>query len=78
MNIRRKRRLTIEPSTSIFCTNYDLLSKFITEQGKIIPRRITGLSAKQQRRISKVIKQARTIAFFQALLKNEEKKTDEK
>jgi small subunit ribosomal protein S18 len=35
------------------------LSKFLTEKGKIIPRRITGLNAKQQRTLVRAIKRAR-------------------
>ena len=41
-----------------------ILSKFINEQGKILPRRITGLSSKEQKRITKLVKQARIAALF--------------
>ena len=37
------------------------LSRFVTETGKIIPRKDTGLSAKHQRRITNCIKQARNM-----------------
>ncbi len=40
------------------------LYKFITDQGKIIPRRITGLSASQHRELVKAIKRARQIAIL--------------
>ncbi|MDY0376056.1 MAG: 30S ribosomal protein S18 [Desulfobacterium sp.] len=40
------------------------LRSFITERGKIIPRRITGTCAKHQRVLSTAIKQARTIALL--------------
>ena len=40
------------------------LKKFITEQGKIIPSYVTGVSAKYQRRIAKEIKKARNIALL--------------
>jgi len=40
------------------------LRSFITERGKIIPRRITGTCAKHQRALSTAIKQARTIALL--------------
>ena len=40
------------------------LHKFITDQGKIIPRRITGLSAKQHRELVRAIKRARQIAIM--------------
>jgi len=39
----------------------ELLSRFITETGKILPRKDTGLSAKHQRRITNRIKQARNM-----------------
>jgi small subunit ribosomal protein S18 len=40
------------------------LFKFVTDQGKIIPRRITGLSAKQHRELVVAIKRARHIAIM--------------
>lgn len=40
------------------------LSKFISDQGKIIPRRITGLSAKQHRELVRAIKRARQVAIL--------------
>ena len=40
------------------------LRKFITEQGKIIPAHVTGVSAKYQRRITKEIKKARILALL--------------
>ena len=40
------------------------LKKFITEQGKIIPSYVTGVSAKYQRRLAKEIKKARNIALL--------------
>lgn len=40
------------------------LHKFLTDQGKIIPRRITGLSAKQHRELVRAIKRARQIAIM--------------
>lgn len=40
------------------------LAKFITEQGKIIPRRITGTCAKHQRQLTTAIKRARHLALL--------------
>ncbi len=40
------------------------LKRFLTERGKILPRRITGLSAKQQRHVSLAIKRARHLAML--------------
>jgi len=42
----------------------DYLLKLINEQGKILPRRLTGTSAKYQRRVNKAIKRARHIAVL--------------
>ncbi len=41
-----------------------MLQKFVTDQGKIIPRRITGLSAKQHRELVRAIKRARQLAIM--------------
>ncbi|MDR0316148.1 MAG: 30S ribosomal protein S18 [Treponema sp.] len=42
----------------------DTLRRFITERGKILPRRITGTCAKHQRALAAAIKQARIIALL--------------
>ena len=42
----------------------DLFKKFITERGKILPRRITGTSAKYQRKLAIAIKRARHMALL--------------
>ena len=42
----------------------DLLRQFVPERGKIMPRRISGISAKDQRRIAKAIKRARSMAML--------------
>jgi len=42
----------------------DFLLKLVNEQGKILPRRITGTSAKYQRRVNKAIKRARHLALM--------------
>lgn len=44
--------------------NVKLLQRFISEQGKIIPKRITGTSAKYQRQLSLAIKRARHMALL--------------
>ena len=43
---------------------YKFLRKFITEQGKIIPAHVTGVSAKYQRLIAMEIKKARVLALL--------------
>jgi len=40
------------------------LQRFLTERGKILPRRATGMTAKQQRQVARAIKRARQIALL--------------
>ncbi len=47
------------PRSTIDYKNTKLLVKFISPQGKILPRRATGLTAKQQRFMAQAIKRAR-------------------
>jgi small subunit ribosomal protein S18 len=55
-----------------FCTGnmvanykeFDSLGRFITERGKILPRRITGTCAKHQRALVREIKRARVLAYL--------------
>jgi small subunit ribosomal protein S18 len=42
----------------------DFLRQFIPERGKIMPRRISGITAKDQRRIAQAIKRARSMAML--------------
>ncbi|MCS6967633.1 MAG: 30S ribosomal protein S18 [Cytophagales bacterium] len=42
----------------------NFLLKFVNEQGKILPRRLTGTSLKYQRRLAKAIKRARHLALL--------------
>ena len=42
----------------------EFLKKFLNEQGKILPRRITGTSLKYQRKVAKSVKRARHIALL--------------
>ena len=44
--------------------NPDFLLKFVNEQGKILPRRITGTSLKYQRKVAKAVKRARHLALM--------------
>ena len=60
----RKRLSPIKPEDPIDYKDIELLRKFITERGKILPRRITGLTAKQQRDLTTAIKRARLVALL--------------
>ena len=42
----------------------ELLSKFISEGGRLLPRRITGVSAKSQRKLKEAVKIARLLALL--------------
>ena len=46
-----------------------LLSRFISERGKIVPSRITAVSAKKQRELARAIKRARFLALLPYVLK---------
>jgi small subunit ribosomal protein S18 len=60
----RKRLSPIKPEEPIDYKDVELLRKYVTERGKILPRRITGLTAKQQRDLTLAIKRARQIALM--------------
>lgn len=44
--------------------NADFLLRFVNEQGKILPRRLTGTSLKYQRKVSTAVKRARHLALM--------------
>ncbi|ERN40981.1 ribosomal protein S18 [Rubidibacter lacunae KORDI 51-2] len=60
----RKRLSPIKPGDPIDYKDVDLLRKYITERGKILPRRISGLTARQQRELTIAIKRARMLALL--------------
>lgn len=70
---KKKRRVYHRRKVCRFCADSTLaieykepraLKYFTTERGKIIPRRITGTCAKHQRKLTRAIKRARTIAML--------------
>jgi small subunit ribosomal protein S18 len=63
---RRKKvcKFTVEKIDSISYRDVRLLQPFVSDRGKIIPRRLTGTSAPFQRKLTKAIKQARAIALL--------------
>jgi small subunit ribosomal protein S18 len=63
---RRKKvcKFTVEKIDSISYRDVRLLQQFVSDRGKIIPRRLTGTSAPFQRKLTKAIKQARAIALL--------------
>ncbi|MBP9042890.1 MAG: 30S ribosomal protein S18 [Spirochaetes bacterium ADurb.Bin218] len=66
-NIRFKRkvcRFCHDKNLAIDYKDAKLLEQFITERGKILPRRVTGTCAKHQRAVAKAIKRARILALI--------------
>ena len=57
-------RLTVDRVVYIDYKDVAMLKHYITERGKIIPRRITGAMAHHQRMLTKAIKRARQIALL--------------
>ncbi|HJM64353.1 MAG: 30S ribosomal protein S18 [Roseibacillus sp.] len=57
------KRLDLEMDR-ISYQNPEVLSKFTTETGKILPRRVTGVSAKMHRKITREIKRARAVSLL--------------
>jgi small subunit ribosomal protein S18 len=60
----RKCPLSVEGAPVIDYKNLTLLKQFVSERGKILPSRITSVSAKKQRELSKAIKNARLLALI--------------
>ena len=63
---RRKKvcRFCVEKIDDINYKDTRLLNMFISERGKITPRRISGVCAPHQRRLAESVKQARNIALL--------------
>jgi small subunit ribosomal protein S18 len=59
----RKKTNPLKDSKVIDYLNPKFLSRFTNDQGKILPRRITGVNAYQQRQIAKAIKYSRHLAL---------------
>ncbi len=61
---RKFNKLLAEKDTVIDYKNVQMLKGFVTDRGKILPRRLTGASAKEQRKIAVAIKRARVLALM--------------
>ncbi|HVX65930.1 MAG TPA: 30S ribosomal protein S18 [Bryobacteraceae bacterium] len=63
---RRKKvcRFCVEKVDDINYKDVRMLNSFVTERGKIVPRRLSGVCAPHQKRLSEAIKQARSIALL--------------
>jgi small subunit ribosomal protein S18 len=63
--VRRKVcRFCVDSNLHIDYKDFNTLRQFITERGKIIPRRISGNCARHQRGVTQAIKQARILALL--------------
>jgi len=70
MALKNQKTSPISLKQKIDYKNIDLLSLFVTEQGKILPRRATGVSVQQQRKLAKAIKRARMLSLFPFVTSN--------
>jgi small subunit ribosomal protein S18 len=70
MALQNKKASPVKRTELLDYKDIDLLRRFITEQGKILPRRSTGLTSKQQKKLTKAIKQARILALLPFLNKD--------
>ncbi|MFP4562753.1 MAG: 30S ribosomal protein S18 [Spirochaetia bacterium] len=69
---RSKSKVYFRKKVCRFCTqnltvdykNPDSLRRFVTDRGKILPRRITGTCAKHQRMLAQTVKRARVLALL--------------
>lgn len=61
---KKVSRLTVDRVVYIDYKDVSLLKHYVTERGKIIPRRITGATAKHQRMLTRAIKLARSVALL--------------
>lgn len=64
MTRRRICKFCEDKEMTIDYKNVKIIRKFISDQGKIIPGRVTGTCAKHQRQLTKAIKRARNIALL--------------
>ena len=67
MAFQTRRKYCYFKENSITVIDYKdvkLLRRFVTDQGKIMPRRVTGTSAKMHRKLVRAIKRSRSIALM--------------
>jgi small subunit ribosomal protein S18 len=71
LGLRRRRggrkkapSFTLEPGFAFDYKDPQQLKFFLTDRGKVVPRRISGLNAKQQRELNQAIKRARNISLL--------------
>ena len=67
---RKSCPLTGPSAPTVDYKDVKLLGRFISERGKILPSRITAVSAKKQRALSQAIKRARNLALLPYVVQN--------
>jgi len=60
----RSRRFSSDRMAYIDYKDVELLKRFINDRGKIVPRRQSGITAAEQRRLTRAIKRARHVALL--------------
>ena len=60
----RKRVRILDPNDIVPVNDVDFLRRFITEYGKIVPARLTGVTAAQQRQIKQGVRRARNMGML--------------
>lgn len=64
MNKKKVCQFCVEKSEHIDYKDVQKLRKYVTEKGKMLPRRMTGVCAKHQRMLAEAIKRARIVALL--------------
>jgi len=62
--VRKKRVRELDGLKRINGSDHEFLRNFLTEQGKILPARLTGAKPSQQRQIKRAIRRARVMGFM--------------
>ena len=64
MRIKKVCQFCADKTETIDYKDVEKLRKYVTERGKILPKRITGTCAMHQREVTKAIKRARIVALL--------------
>ena len=60
----RRRTRYLDPNAVVDVDDVDFLRRFVTEYGKIVPSRLTGITAAQQRDIKRGVRRARNLGLL--------------
>lgn len=64
MNKKKVCQFCVEKATAIDYKDTGKIKKYVTEKGKMLPRRMTGVCAKHQRMLAEAVKRARIVALL--------------